>query len=458
MKRENRICNLIAPSRDAYLRALGVFFILPVLFILTSRIEAPQVSAAMMAPLIPSFVTDVSVANGNVYEWRAMAIGEHVYVDRNYTFSVVPAKYLGLRFLQTANNDKHLSDNDFVNFYVNQEVIVYVIYANDSMRDRPPWLAEWEDTGDDIVTTDRGFSVLAKYFRAGMVSLGGNGPGASMYSLLLRPGSGSLLNHQVPLDEFGLPMLYATKRGTPPWSVLSWQDNYPRMTELRGSGTYDTSGWSIKKESGEIYIDEDGLMVMSGAAPRFYVEGGAGANSAEEIFWKNVEITLYYQRISDQGESYAGLSIGARTGPHVGCTATTYYAILRNDGDITFVKELEHPISGGLHGKTVWNGNPLPYNQWIGMKFVIYNTDDERHVKLEAYLDRTGGVDGGTWERVFEYTDKGGWIVPHNCPGRKPDHIITEGGGRILLRNDRVDKALYKWFSVREITVAVSPK
>jgi hypothetical protein len=457
MKRAIHTLNLIAPSRDACLLALKVLFISSILFILNSSFGVSQVSAAAMAPLIPSFVTKASVATGRAYEWRTMAIGEHIYVDRSYAFTVVPAKYLGLRFLQTANNDKHLGDNDFITFNATQEVVVYVIYANASMRDRPSWLAGWEVTGDHIVTTDRDFSVLAKRFPAGTVSLGGNEQGASMYSVLLRARDGSLLNHQMPFDEFGLPMLYPTKRRTPSWSVLSWQENNSGMSGSTGSGSHDASGWSMKRDSGEIYIDGEGLMVLSGSAPRFYVQGNAGASPAEQVFWKNVEITLYYKRISDDGEPYAGLSIGTRTGPHVGCTATTYYAILRNDGDITFVKELEHPISGGLHGKPVWNGNPLPHNQWIGMKFVIYNINDEGHVKLEAYLDRTGGVDGGTWEKVFEYIDDGGWTVPHNCPGRAPDHIITEGGGRILLRNDRVEEALYKWFSVREIAVMPSP-
>ncbi|HEU0020103.1 MAG TPA: hypothetical protein VFR55_00290, partial [Dehalococcoidia bacterium] len=56
----------------------------------------------------------------------------------------------------------------------------------------------------------------------------------------------------------------------------------------------------------------------------------------------------------------------------------------------------------------------------------------------------------GSWEKLGEYTDVGGWNPEHDC-GFESDQIITEGGGVVFIRNTGVEEANYKWFSVREI-------
>ena len=188
---------------------------------------------------------------------------------------------------------------------------------------------------------------------------------------------------------------------------------------------------------------------MGGRQPRIYLGFG------ERKFWQNVEVTVYFQRISDDDKRSSGLIIATRAG-YLGhtsdapCTATTYFGRMRNDGDMDFMKELKHSGGGRREVKPIWQGGPLPYAQWIGAKFIIYNIDDERHVKMELYRDLTKAEDGGTWELLGETIDSGGWVDEHDC-GYASDFIPVKGGGVVFVLSSEVQEARYKWLTVREI-------
>ena len=180
--------------------------------------------------------------------------------------------------------------------------------------------------------------------------------------------------------------------------------------------------------------------------------------------WTNVEITVYYQRVEDDATAYAGLVVGARSGEEghtdsTACDAHTYYARLRHDGAIDFEKELEHPASATrsrVQPETVWppDGN-LPFDTWIGWKFVIYNLASGDAVKLEAYRDLSGGANGGDWQLMNETVDDGGWFVESDCDAHAPSggesDLVVLDGGVSFIRNTGVSEARYRWFSVREI-------
>jgi hypothetical protein len=177
------------------------------------------------------------------------------------------------------------------------------------------------------------------------------------------------------------------------------------------------------------------------------------------MFWKNVEVTVYYMRIGTDGANWGGLVIGARSGPdgHSGqnnCNATTYYARLRHDGSIDFEKELEHSASAVGISKKQFGGSPLPSNKWFGMKYCCYNINNDTNVKLEMYLESSGnGTGQGTWEKVLEYIDDGNWAAPTSSCSFGPTYIVTTGGGVVFIRDSNVAEARYKMFTVREIRV-----
>jgi hypothetical protein len=191
---------------------------------------------------------------------------------------------------------------------------------------------------------------------------------------------------------------------------------------------------------------------MKGDQPRIYL------SQVSEKFWLNVEATVYYKRLVDDGTDFGGLVIGARAGPegHTDaepCNATTYHGRFRHDGNMDFNKELQHHAGSKSRLRhDIWNGNGLPFNTWIGMKYVVRNV--ENGVKLELYRDLTEGANGGSWVLMGEITDSGGWEAAAPDCDYPTDLIITEGGGVVYIRNSGLGEAQYKWFSVREIDAA----
>ena len=84
------------------------------------------------------------------------------------------------------------------------------------------------------------------------------------------------------------------------------------------------------------------------------------------------------------------------------------------------------------------------------MKFVVYNIDEDQHVKLELYRDLSEGVNGGDWAKIGETIDKGGWGAAHD--GEYPSDFILVEGGVVFLRNEvEVSDPRYKLFRIREI-------
>lgn len=270
-------------------------------------------------------------------------------------------------------------------------------------------------------------------------------------------GEGDTMVHPLePVDPFGVVELYPSSAGGGSWTSEHWSAEGPYALTAR-LDPHDPQQISGFRGDGSLDVEAGGELVMRGAQPRIYVyPGPAGA-------WQNVEVTVYYRRVSDDGTAYAGLVIGARSGPdghgELPCDAHTYYSRLRQDGATDFEKELMHAPSATrsrVDAESLWPADgALPFELWIGWKYVLYNLADGEGVKLESYRDLTGGVGGGAWELVNETIDNGGWFTDTTCPEHSPvegrSDLIVLDGGTILIRNTGTGEARYRWFSVREI-------
>jgi hypothetical protein len=286
---------------------------------------------------------------------------------------------------------------------------------------------------------------------------GGEENGAGAMSGGSGSAAGSGAGNAGSLDVFGIRQLYPSAASGAAWNSAHWADEaYGISGRIDARDPLALSGM---RGTGTLEVTGAGELVMSGSQPRIYIyEPEAGP-------WQNLEITVYYQRVEDENTAYAGLVIGTRSGPEghtdsTACDAHTYYARLRNDGAFDFEKELEHPASSTqsrVQPATAWPPDgEVPRETWIGFKFVIYNPS-ANSVKLEAYRDMTSGADGGSWEKVNETTDAGGWFVETSCAEHSPEggeseRVVLEGG-TTFIRNTDVSEARYRWLTIREIAV-----
>ena len=279
-------------------------------------------------------------------------------------------------------------------------------------------------------------------------------------------------------DKFGVKELYPTKSGGKEW-YSNWDDKIARDVPIPpcGGGScntdpYDTlvhaTGYS--KNPGKISIDGNGIAKLIASSdigvklsqPRIYVRDLTNAT-----LWNDTEVTIYGKRVSeDMNDSSAGFQLAR--GDHYfdttqPCVDTYYsrmtYGVVNSNGVPTdlnvnnFKKELTYPqsTSGQPTGNNNFTNHALPVGQWIGHKFIYQHKDSGTHVHMEMWVDKSSnGANGGTWQKVINYNDTGGWTTV-GCGGHPNDYIITELAHDIFTRNTGITEADYKWFSAREI-------
>jgi hypothetical protein len=131
------------------------------------------------------------------YAVDALETGKLVYGDRDFVFEdLIPPFLNGQAYIRALNNEKALSNSDFLAFDVNMPVTVYVA-LDARMTPRPGWLLEWDRFSKPLWTTDAFGSMRVLYysrsFPAGRVTLGPNSESGgltypSMYTVIIVPG------------------------------------------------------------------------------------------------------------------------------------------------------------------------------------------------------------------------------------------------------------------------------
>lgn len=122
-----------------------------------------------------NLITNVSAATGDVYLVSKLTQRTRMYIDRNYTFTNIPAIYAGQPFIRTANVDKWATVPDFLRFDLTAAASVYVAY-DARVQTLPAWLTDggWTRIDDTLGSSDGTRQLYRKQFPAGPVVLGGN--------------------------------------------------------------------------------------------------------------------------------------------------------------------------------------------------------------------------------------------------------------------------------------------
>gem|GEM_PF-2419434 len=243
-------------------------------------------------------------------------------------------------------------------------------------------------------------------------------------------------------DEFGIEKLYPT--GDETWEM---EDDDPKKAK-DGDDDDHPFRFGTDKNIEDLDYKGNGIWKMDvttgshehGARMHVYRPDGED--------WKNVEMTGYFKVLEGDDQITMIARHGRSYHANDGCEALGYYAMVDMDGNAYFKKKLHHE-DGGYSDRVAEVEDAIDdlKGEWVGLKFVVYNTGDDE-VKLELYGD--AGDETNDWKLLTEYTDDGDLEVHERDCARPTNYVIDEGQPRATYRIDDSEFE-FKNLSVREI-------
>ena len=262
------------------------------------------------------------------------------------------------------------------------------------------------------------------------------------------------------VDVFGMNKIYPTKPGGEEWFMN--MENLKSDPRLKvGTSTGDI----IKNQDGSwspVSQDKVILNVYTSSVGEFNKGNVTTFNLKElaknghwfkENDWLNIEMGGYF-KLNSTNDLSLGYSFFPRSidhsNDHGGCGGATPVFTFGFNGVLTAKKEMWFSSLISSAAEKIGELSPSIVDKWIGMKAVIYNLPN-KDVKQEFWMDKDNN---GKWEKVYEFTDKGGFGIsgetgPEKCGGEW-DQRYTWGSPKVTFKWNQADVE-FKNLSVREI-------
>lgn len=290
------------------------------------------------------------------YTTDITAIGEAVYVDRDFSIEEVPSRFKGWTYVRTANDDKSIQDASAVALTLTDTATVALAYDKRA-RVLPNWLKGWTDTGRVLKTTDARHDIFTRAFGPGDATLGGNQSGGaegarSMY-VLFTTRSDSLLDDAGEVGTGSLEVGVSTSGED--------QDSDGYVVTVRDSSrSVDPNGLTTFSS----LIADEHIVELSGIAPNCSVDGknpGTVTVEADRVITAMFDVTCTAQT----GTLKVTASTTGKDQDSDGYTATVNGSTstdLGPNGSVTFsdLSEEDHSIelSGIKSNCSVEGSNP----------------------------------------------------------------------------------------------------
>jgi hypothetical protein len=273
-------------------------------------------------------------------------------------------------------------------------------------------------------------------------------PGTRSFTVASASGAGTL-------DQFGITQIYPDKvGGGEKWFMNMQNPNNDPRTNPPDMDLNPDGSWKVQDDQVRYNV-----FTSTGYHPELITTYDHSAIAAKgymqsENDWKNVEMTgIVRVNSGDDSENFAWYDRGGRHSDE-GCEGSAYKADLYYDGRVRVAKEQWH-VSYVFSSTTTPSPSASSFDRFIGFKAMIYNHQlaGETVVTTEIWVDRN--PDSPTlknnWQKVYTFTDAGGFGSDGEECGGEPDQILTWGGPIATFRWDGADDVDIKNFSVREI-------
>jgi len=262
-------------------------------------------------------------------------------------------------------------------------------------------------------------------------------------------------------DSFGVRKVYASKTGGGgnEWYIASTPTSDSRFNanvtvSKNADGTYKIQNSIISQYLLNVYQPNGYNSGVTATNAQNHGTCAQRGYMQDPSDWRNVEMTAYFNPITEAGAGAGEIVLFARGGRHVdpqpNCEGSSMKGFMATSGATRFAKEQYHIAYHYTAYSNQINSSIL--NRWIGIKYVCYNRNvaGTNVVKQEIYVDNDNS---NTWVKVDERSDTGGWGINGRtpCNGFSDDQQIIWGGPIATFRMDNFTNLNFKFLSVREI-------